>query len=176
MKEILIVIDMQNDFLTGSLGNPECAATVAPVRELLGSRAWDLVAFTRDTHRGNYAETLEGRKLPVPHCLAGTDGWQIAEPLRPFAEAPGALVLDKPTFGSEALADGLSERFSGETVRFHVCGVCTSICVLSNAALLRARFPDAEIVVHERATADVTPEMKVHALAVLGSIQCDVVP
>ena len=175
MKEALIVIDMQNDFLTGSLGNPECAAAVEPVRSLLESRAWDLVAFTRDTHRENYAETLEGRKLPVPHCLAGSAGWRLAEPLRPFAEAPGALVVDKPTFGSEALADALEDRFAGEDVRFHLCGVCTSICVLSNAALLRARFPNAEILVHERATADVTPAMKVHALAGLGSIQCDVV-
>ena len=174
MKEILVVVDMQNDFLTGSLGNKECAATVGPVRKLLGSRAWDLVVFTRDTHRDNYARTLEGRKLPVPHCLAGSDGWQIEESLRPFAEAPGALVVDKPTFGSTALADELARRFAGEDVRFHFCGVCTSICVLSNAALVRAAFPDAEIVVHETATADVTPEMKVHALAVLGSIQCDV--
>ncbi len=174
MKEILIVVDMQNDFLTGSLGNAECAATVVPVRELLESRPWDLVVFTRDTHRENYADTLEGRKLPVPHCLAGSDGWRIAPALRPFAEAPGALVVDKPTFGSEALVEALSKRLAGEPARFHLCGVCTSICVLSNAALVRARFPDAEIVVHEAATADVTPEMKVHALAVLGSIQCDV--
>ena len=174
MKEILVVVDMQNDFLTGSLGNKECAATVGPVRELLGSRAWDLVVFTRDTHREDYGRTLEGRKLPVPHCLAGSDGWQIEASLRPFAEAPGALVVDKPTFGSTALADELEKRFAGRDVRFHFCGVCTSICVLSNAALARAKFPDAEIVVHETATADVTPEMKVHALAVLGSIQCDV--
>lgn len=175
MKKILVVIDMQNDFLTGSLGNAECAATIAPVRELLGSRVWDLVAFTRDTHRGNYAETLEGRKLPVPHCLEGTEGWQIAPALRPFAETTGALVVDKPTFGSFALADALADRTGGEEAELHLCGVCTSICVLSNAAILRARFPDAPIVVHADATADVTPEMKAHALAVLGSIQCDVV-
>ena len=93
MEKILVVIDMQNDFLTGSLGNAGCAATIAPVRELLGSRVWDLVAFTRDTHRGNYAETLEGRKLPVPHCLEGTEGRQIAPALRPFAETTGALVV-----------------------------------------------------------------------------------
>ena len=174
MKEILIVIDMQNDFLTGSLGNKECAATVGPVRELLARGGWDFVAFTRDTHRDDYAQTLEGRKLPVPHCLEGSDGWRIEASLRPFAEAPGSLVVDKPTFGSTELADELARRFAGEPVRFHFCGVCTSICVLSNAALVRARFPDAEIVVHESATADVTPAMKVHALAVLGSIQCDV--
>ena len=174
MKKALIVIDMQNDFLTGSLGNKECAATIGPVRELLESRAWDLVVFTRDTHRADYADTLEGRKLPVPHCLEGSDGWQIAEPLRSRAEAPDALVVDKPTFGSTALADELVRRFPDGDVRFHLCGVCTSICVLSNAALVRANFPDAEIVVHETATADVTPELKAHALAVLGSIQCDV--
>ena len=174
MKEILIVIDMQNDFLTGSLGNKECAATTEPVRELLARGGWDLVVFTRDTHHENYPATLEGKKLPVPHCQEGSEGWQIAAPLRPFAEAPGALVVDKPTFGSTALADELEKRFAGQDVRFHFCGVCTSICVLSNAALVRAKFPDAEIVVHETATADVTPEMKVHALAVLGSIQCDV--
>lgn len=174
MKEILIVVDMQNDFLSGSLGNPECAATVAPVLELLESGKWNLVAFTRDTHRADYPATLEGRKLPVVHCIGGTDGWQIADPLRRFAEAPGALVVDKPTFGSFALAEALAERTGDGPARFHFCGVCTSICVLSNAALVRARFPDAEIVVHEKATADVTPEMKVHALAVLGSIQCDI--
>ncbi len=175
MKRILIVIDMQNDFLTGSLGNAECAASAEPVRALLARGGWDLVAFTRDTHHENYPATLEGRKLPVPHCLAGTDGWAIAPALRPFAEAPGALVVDKPTFGSFALADALAERLGGEAAELHLCGVCTSICVLSNAAILRARFPDAPIVVHADATADVTPEMKVHALAVLGSIQCDVV-
>ena len=122
-----------------------------------------------------YAETLEGRKLPVPHCLEGTEGWQIAPALRPFAEAPGAIVVDKPTFGSFALADALAARIGDEPAELHLCGVCTSICVLSNAAILRARFPDATIVVHADATADVTPELKVHALAVLGSIQCDVV-
>ena len=175
MKEILVVIDMQNDFLTGSLGNAECAAAAEPVRALLARGGWDLVAFTRDTHGADYAGTLEGRKLPVTHCIEGTDGWRIAEPLRPFAEAPGTLVVDKPTFGSFALVEELRRRFAGEAVRFHVCGVCTSICVLSNAALLRAAFPDAEIAVHESATADVTPEMKVHALAVLRAIQCDVV-
>ena len=175
MKRILIVIDMQNDFLTGSLGNAECAASAEPVRALLAQGGWDLVAFTRDTHRDDYAQTLEGRKLPVPHCLEGSEGWAIAPALRPFAEAPGAIVVDKPTFGSTELADELARRFAGEPVRFHFCGVCTSICVLSNAAILRARFPDAPIVVHADATADVTPEMKAHALAVLGSIQCDVV-
>lgn len=175
MKKVLVVIDMQNDFLTGSLGNAECAASAEPVRALLAQGGWDAVAFTRDTHHGNYAETLEGRKLPVPHCLEGTDGWQIAPALRPFAEAPGALVVDKPTFGSFALADALAARIGGEEAELHLCGVCTSICVLSNAAILRARFPDATIVVHADATADVTPELKVHALAVLGSIQCDVV-
>ena len=174
MKKILIVVDMQNDFLTGSLGNAECAASAEPVRELLARGGWDLVAFTRDTHRENYSATLEGRKLPVPHCLAGSDGWQIAPVLRPFAEAPGAIVVDKPTFGSFALADALAEKLAGEAAELHLCGVCTSICVLSNAAILRARFPDAPIVVHADATADVTPEMKVHALAVLGSIQCDI--
>ena len=174
MKKILIVIDMQNDFLTGSLGNAECAASAEPVRALLARGGWDLVAFTRDTHRADYAATLEGRKLPVPHCLAGTEGWQIAPSLRPFAEAPGAIVVDKPTFGSFALADAIADRLAGEEAELHLCGVCTSICVLSNAAILRARFPDATIVVHEDATADVTPELKVHALAVLGSIQCDI--
>ena len=108
MKKILIVIDMQNDFLTGSLGNAECAASAEPVRALLAQGGWDAVAFTRDTHHGNYAETLEGRKLPVPHCLEGSEGWAIAPALRPFAEAPGAIVVDKPTFGSFALADALA--------------------------------------------------------------------
>ena len=125
MKKILVVIDMQNDFLTGSLGNAECAASAEPVRALLAQGGWDAVAFTRDTHHGNYAETLEGRKLPVPHCLEGTEGWQIAPALRPFAEEPGAIVVDKPTFGSFALADALAARIGDEPAELHLCGVCT---------------------------------------------------
>jgi len=173
--EILIVVDMQNDFLTGPLGNAECADSLGPVLALLRRGGWDHVFFTRDTHQPNYLRTLEGRKLPVEHCIEGTEGWELAPALRPFAEAPGAVVVDKPTFGSFALVDRLAETVGDAPVRFHMCGVCTGICVLSNAALVRARFPNAEILVPRAATADVTPAAKEHALACLGSIQCDVV-
>lgn len=174
--EVLVVVDMQGDFLTGPLGNAECAASLGPVLELLRRGGWDLTCFTRDTHRPNYLQTLEGRKLPVEHCIEGTEGWRLAPELRPFADAGRAAVVDKPTFGSFALVDRVAAFVGDRPVRFHLCGVCTGICVLSNAALLRARFPDAEIVVPREATADVTPEAKEHALSCLAAIQCDVAP
>lgn len=177
MQNILVVVDMQNDFLTGPLGNAECAATIEPVKALIKDNEWVKVVFTRDTHFSNYSETLEGTKLPVPHCLHYSKGWEIADGLVDILPPEKIAIINKITFGSFDIAEGLTnaEWFDPNDFEIHICGVCTSICVLSNATILRAQFPNTPIVLHTTATADVTPEMKNAALICFKAIQCDIV-
>lgn len=173
-NKILVVVDMQNDFLTGSLGNKECAETVGPVAELIKSKDWDKVIFTRDTHYSDYLDTLEGKKLPVKHCIKYTEGWEIEKTLMNLVPPEKVYIEDKLTFGCLELPQGIyyADNAADE---IHICGVCTSICVLSNAAILRAYFPNTPIILHKDCTADVTPEMKEAALKCFQAIQCEVV-
>lgn len=191
MKDILIVVDMQNDFLTGSLGNKECAEIVPAVAALIESRDWHHVFVTLDTHRENYPNTLEGKKLPIQHCITDTEGHLNASEVGaalwsdkfdgPDSNDPlGPTYIEKFTFGSLRLPLEIMEwaRYANTSmndVTIHMCGVCTSICVLTNAAILRTYFPDTRIVIHKDDTADTSPEMKEHALKVLEAIQCDIV-
>lgn len=151
---VLIVVDMQNDFITGSLGSEEAVKIVSEVvkkvKEFEGR-----VIFTRDTHFENYSETSEGKKLPVSHCIKNTDGWQICRELLPYAKE----IVDKITFGSKELPLMLENPKSIE-----LCGLCTDICVISNAVLLKAHFPEAEISVDSSCCAGVTTESHNNAL------------
>ena len=151
-EKILIVVDMQNDFVTGALGSPEAVEIVPRVVQRVqeGVERGETVLFTRDTHGPDYLETQEGKKLPVPHCIRGSEGWDIIPQLQEYAANP----IDKPTFGSRALGALLLARDEDlrkqgmpgvEKVTF--LGVCTDICVISNALLVKAFLPEAEIFV-----------------------------
>ena len=170
VSKILVVIDMQNDFIDGALGTPEAEAIVGAVTEKIRSYAPCCVYATRDTHGDQYMETQEGRMLPVPHCIKGTKGWEI----RPeIAEALGdaAVIFDKPTFGSTELAMALAERAKTEELEIEVCGLCTDICVVSNALLLKAFMPEVKISADVRCCAGVTPAKHLAALETMRSCQ-----
>lgn len=168
MKRLLVVVDMQNDFVRGALGSAEAVKILPAVGELIREqRALGAeVVFTQDTHGADYARTQEGRLLPVPHCIAGTDGWQIVPEL--LAQAEGANVFEKGTFGSIALAEYV--RAGGYT-DIALCGVCTDICVVSNALLIKAYCPEANLRVFGCACAGTTAERHEAALATMRSCQ-----
>lgn len=170
---ILIVVDMQNDFVTGALGTSQAQAIVANVKEKAAAclEHGDIVIFTRDTHDANYLSTLEGKNLPVAHCIQGTEGWQIVDELLPLAKQ-AAAVINKPTFGSFELLDVLAPFIdAGQVETIELCGVCTDICVISNALLLRAKFHEIPLVVDSACCAGVIPESHENALQVLRSCQ-----
>lgn len=173
MKNYLIVVDMQNDFISGALGSEAAKAILPRVTEILREFSGEVI-FTRDTHSEEYLDTHEGKHLPVPHCIRGSHGWQIADELLPFAE--NAVFMDKPTFGSVALAEYLRERARLEPIgKITLVGVCTDICVISNALLLRAYLPEADIEVMADATAGVTAESHRAALTAMASCQIDII-
>lgn len=164
----LIVVDMQNDFIFGSLGSPQAAAIVPHVTDKVASFDGTVI-FTRDTHGEDYMQTQEGRKLPVMHCIKDTEGWQICNELMPFVER----VVDKDTFGSTELPNIL--RASSEPIEeIELCGLCTDICVISNAMLLKAAFPEARIVVDSSCCAGVTEESHHTALNAMKAVQIEI--
>jgi len=198
IAQVLVVVDMQNDFVyeRGSLyvhKNDDDNATKDVVGEVcklidVGIN-WDAVVCTLDTHFGNYQKTLEGEKLPVPHCVYGTWGHELHDDVKKALDSTGHYrTVEKNTFGSLDLVDyeiresldfehdvTLPFGTKGGELEIHICGVCTSICVLANAVLIRAKYPDAKIVVHKDACADVTNESHEAALKVLQSQQCEIV-
>ncbi len=165
----LIVVDMQVDFINGALGSKDAEAIVPCVLRIV--RDFDgRVIFTRDTHGEDYLSTREGRHLPVVHCVRGTPGHEICPELLPYAKT----VIDKETFGSVDLADVI--RSYGEDIEeITLLGLCTDICVISNAMLLKAAFPETEITVISSASAGVTPESHETALAAMRAVQINVV-
>ena len=169
--DYLIVVDMQKDFVNGSLGTPEAEAIVASVRQKILSHRGPLI-FTRDTHPESYLNTQEGRHLPVPHCIRGSEGWEIIPELKDLTE--GALILDKPSFGSTVLAALLAEKRQ-EISRVELIGLCTDICVISNALLIKAALPEVPLKVDSACCAGVTPEKHEAALAVMRSCQIEVI-
>ena len=150
MRELLVVVDMQNDFITGALGTEEAEAIVPKVCEKIKNWAGDII-MTRDTHHENYMDTAEGRMLPVSHCIEGSEGWHInADVKKSYDEKNRAgsghffFICDKPTFGSMMLAEFVK---SAKYDRIVLCGLCTDVCVISNAMLCRAACPEAAIEV-----------------------------
>jgi len=169
--KFLIVVDMQVDFISGSLGSAAAQAIVPGVREKV--RQFDgTVIFTRDTHGTDYAETQEGRKLPVTHCIRDTAGWEICEELKPLAQT----VVDKITFGSTDLPARILSfvRDAGEIEEIELCGLCTDICVISNAMILKAAFPEVRICIDSACCAGVTPESHETALRAMSAVQIEV--
>ncbi len=166
MKKTLIVIDMQNDFIDGSLGTAEAVAIVDNVKAKIDEykAAGGEIIFTRDTHGENYLDTPEGKKLPVVHCVKGTQGWEISEKLC----TEGCDIIDKPSFGWTKWNDRSFEKIE-------LVGLCTDICVISNALILKAFFPDVEITVDASCCAGVTPETHNAALAAMKMCQINVI-
>ena len=164
----LIVVDMQKDFITGSLGSEDAQKIVPYVVEKV--KAFDgKVVFTRDTHFADYLKTQEGRKLPVQHCIKDTDGWQICDELMPYAED----VVDKITFGSVDLP-GIVKDYGDEIDEIELCGLCTDICVISNAMILKSNFPETKIVVDSKCCAGVSVESHNIALDAMKAVQIEV--
>ncbi len=165
----LIVVDMQNDFIDGSLGSAEAVAILPYVRELI--KSFDgKVLFTRDTHFEDYETTQEGKKLPVRHCIKDSDGWQIHPSLEALRQTP---AIDKITFGSKALVDLLQYEEKIEEITF--VGLCTDICVISNAMLVKAFYPEIPLTVDAKGCAGVTPESHKNALAAMKMCQINVI-
>ncbi|WP_027868590.1 cysteine hydrolase family protein [Eubacterium sp. AB3007] len=172
MRKILVVIDMQNDFVDGSLGTAEAEAIVENVKQKIRTYAPEDVFATMDTHGEDYMNTQEGENLPVLHCIKGTEGWEIRSDIA--ALMPGARIYEKPTFGSTRLAADLADIAREEEIRIELIGLCTDICVVSNALLLKAMMPEVEISVDASCCAGVTPEKHLAALETMRSCQIQV--
>ena len=167
--KILVVVDMQNDFIDGALGTAEAVAIVPAVKALI--EGFDgKVLFTRDTHFENYMSTEEGKHLPVPHCIKDTDGWQIRPELDALRTTP---AIDKLTFGSRELISLLAQEQEIESIT--LCGLCTDICVISNALLIKAYYPEIPLYVVASACAGVTPESHQNALDAMKMCQVEIV-
>ena len=172
MRKILVVIDMQNDFIDGALGTEEAVRIVGAVKEKIGTYPQNDVYVTMDTHTEEYMNTQEGKYLPVPHCIRGTQGWEI----RPEIEAllGSAHRYEKPTFGSTGLAADLTVLAAKEEIELELIGLCTDICVVSNALLLKAFMPEVKITVDASCCAGVTPEKHEAALETMRSCQIQI--
>lgn len=172
MKKYLIVVDMQNDFVDGSLGTAEARAILpAVVGRIRDAKAdgYEVIA-TMDTHGEDYMATSEGRKLPVRHCIRGSEGWELADAVK---DALGdCAIVEKPTFGSVRLPELIQPD---DALTIELIGLCTDICVVSNALLLKAHFPEAQIAVNSACCAGVTPEKHRAALETMASCQIDVI-
>ena len=168
MQKILLVVDMQNDFIDGALGTAEAEKIVPLVKDKI--EGFDgTVLFTRDTHFDNYMETQEGKRLPVPHCIKGTEGWQIRKELDALRTTE---AIDKLTFGSSELGHLLVRKNEEEPIEsITVIGLCTDICVISNALLAKAFLPEAEIRVDAKCCAGVTPQSHENALNAMSVCQ-----
>ena len=173
MRKILAVVDMQNDFIDAALGTAEAAAIVGAVKEKIRSYPAADVIATMDTHFDNYLETQEGKYLPVPHCIRGTDGWRIRPDIAELLTE--AKIYEKPSFGSTALAADLKELAEKEDIELELIGLCTDICVVSNALLLKAAMPEVKISVDASCCAGVTPEKHLAALETMRSCQIQVI-
>ena len=171
----LIVVDMQKDFIDGSLGTQEAQNIVRPASQAIleARRLGFTVIATRDTHETDYLETREGIHLPVKHCIRGTEGWEI-DPQIVSCLGEDAIILDKNTFGSTRLPEVVRENLKeGEEASFILLGLCTDICVVSNAMLLKAAFPESDMGIYVPGCAGVTPEKHAAALETMASCQMD---
>ena len=171
----MIVVDYQNDFVTGALRNEEAIAIKENLMKAIkeyDEKGYQII-FTRDTHSENYLNTLEGKHLPIPHCVKGTWGWQIEDDIRKAYFYNGILnfrCIDKPTFGFVDWKDFLANEEDIEDIV--ICGVCTDICVVSNTLILKAMFPTVDVTVLKNCCAGLTPEKHAHAIDTMASCQC----
>lgn len=170
MKKVLVVVDMQNDFIDGSLGTAQAQGIVDKVIGKIKSYPADCIYATRDTHGEDYLASSEGKNLPVVHCVKGSRGWEIRSEI---AEAmPEAVIVDKPSFGSMDLVKLLCTENEKEELEIELVGLCTDICVVSNAILLKSFLPENRIIVDAACCAGVTPES--HEAALLTMKMCQI--
>ena len=174
MNKMLIVVDMQNDFVDGALGTKEAVAIVDNVVKKIEEFNGDIIV-TYDTHLDNYPETREGKKLPVPHCIKGTDGWELNKKVQAALDKKGYKAIEKPTFGSTELVKYIRDNYSLDEIRIELVGLCTDICVVSNALLLKADFIETDISVDASCCAGVTPESHNAALLTMKMCQINVI-
>ena len=175
MRKILVVVDMQKDFIDGALGfdgaDKIIPGIIEKIREYESSG--DEIVYTLDTHLENYMDTQEGKNLPVPHCIRGSDGWQITDSLAGLVDEP--VILDKETFGSRDLGKLVADKIAeGGYDCIELFGLCTDICVISNALLIKAFCPDIPICVDASCSAGVTPESHDTAIRAMESCQIHV--
>lgn len=174
MKNILVVVDIQNDFVDGALGTPEAQVIIERAAEKIKNFDGEIFV-TYDTHYENYMETLEGKKLPVPHCIKGTDGWQLNPKIADALDGKNYKTVEKLTFGSVELPDLVKETIGDQTAEITLIGLCTDICVVSNALLLKANLLDVEIFVDAQCCAGVTPQSHNAALDTMRCCQINVI-
>ncbi len=167
MNKYLIVVDMQKDFVDGSLGTKEAVAIVPKVQEKINEFKDGKIIFTRDTHFANYLSTNEGKHLPVEHCIKGSDGWQIYEGLN----TDNAEIIDKLSFGYTDWAKHIEKS---DDLYIELIGLCTDICVVSNALILKALFPEATVAVDTSACAGVTPDTHNAAITTMKMCQIEI--
>ncbi len=168
MKRLLVVVDMQKDFIDGALGTSEAQKIVGNVKEKIENYDGDVV-FTLDTHSEIYLSTQEGKNLPVEHCIKGTSGWELDENLKELAQ--GRQIFEKPTFGSVELAEYVVSK---EYTEVELIGLCTDICVISNAMLIKAFLPEVKVAVDASCCAGVTPESHNNALSAMAMCQIEI--
>ena len=175
MKNYLIVVDMQKDFVNEALGTKEAEAIVPAVLEKVKNFQGEVI-FTKDTHFEDYLSTSEGKQLPVEHCIKGTQGWQLIDELDSICQEKGCKVYEKLTFGCKELAQDMLEKHKEEGIAsIQLIGLCTDICVVSNALLLKAFLPEVEMKVDASCCAGVTPKKHEAALETMRSCQIHIV-
>ncbi len=170
MKKALVIVDVQKDFVDGALGTKEAQQIIGPLKDEI-NKGYDKVFVTLDTHEKDYLNTLEGKYLPVEHCIKGTEGWKLNDEISESLQDKDPIIIEKPTFGSYALVQHITSCQPDEIT---LVGLCTDICVISNALLLRAALPNTKISVVEKACAGVTVEKHNAAIEVMKSCQIDI--
>lgn len=179
MAKVLVVVDMQNDFLTGVLGNEECKQTIPQVVDIIKNGGYDAICVTMDTHEEDYLSTQEGEKLPVLHCIKDTEGWQIeasVDEAVQYSLGNSLYYIEKDTFGSTDLGEILKEIDEEQGVsQIDFVGVCTGICVISNAIIAKANMPNVPINIIEKACACVTPESHKTAIEAMKTCQMNII-
>lgn len=173
MKKILIVVDMQKDFIDGSLGTKEAVAIVDNVVDKIEKFDGDIIA-TFDTHTENYMDTQEGKHLPVPHCIKGTHGWKLDEKVEKALSEHGYTAIEKPTFGSTKLVEYINDTYNTDEIEIELIGLCTDICVVSNALLIKANFLETNVSVDAQCCAGVTVDSHNAALTTMKMCQINV--
>ncbi|MBE6810185.1 MAG: cysteine hydrolase [Ruminococcaceae bacterium] len=174
MKKILVVVDMQNDFIDGALGTAEAVAIVDNAAEKIKNFNGDIFV-TYDTHFDNYMDTQEGKKLPVPHCIKGTKGWELNSKIAAALKDKNYTPVEKLTFGSVDLPSLVKDTIGDDSAEITLIGLCTDICVVSNALLLKANLLDAEIFVDSACCAGVTPATHNAALDTMRCCQINII-